>query len=91
MKEEVRPRQRKKGGQGSGRGLTLEGLDDERGGGRNNSDGGLSVLDGELDSDAEAFPVSRGLGDVFTHFLGRLEVKNDSAVNPECASMRAND
>jgi hypothetical protein len=47
------------------RGL-LEGLDDERGGGRDDGDSGLTVLDGELDGDAEALPVSGGFGDIFT-------------------------
>ena len=35
----------------------LEGLDDERRGGRDDGDLGLTVLDGELDGDAEALPV----------------------------------
>lgn len=33
----------------------LEGLDDEGGGGRNNGDGSLTVLDAELDGDTETF------------------------------------
>ena len=36
------------------RGL-LQGLDDEGGGGRDNRDGGLTVLDRELDGDTETF------------------------------------
>ena len=33
----------------------LERLDDERGGGRDDGDGGLTVLDGQADRDAETF------------------------------------
>jgi hypothetical protein len=44
----------------------FEGFDDERGGGRDDRDLGLTVLDGELDSDAEALPVASGLCNVFT-------------------------
>lgn len=44
----------------------LESLDDERRGGRNNGDGGLTVLDGQLDRDAKSLPVAGGLGDIFT-------------------------
>jgi hypothetical protein len=47
------------------RGL-LEGFDDEGGGGGDDGDGGLAVLDGELDGDAEAFPLAGGFGDIFT-------------------------
>lgn len=47
-------------------GRLFEGLDDERRGGGNDGDGGLTVLDGQLDSDAETLPVTRGLGDIFT-------------------------
>jgi hypothetical protein len=47
------------------RGL-LEGLDDEGGSGGNDGDGGLTVLDGQLDSDTETLPVTSGLGDIFT-------------------------
>ena len=32
----------------------FQGLDDERGGGGDDRDGGLTVLDGELDGDAQA-------------------------------------
>ena len=49
----------------------LERLDDERRGGGNDGDLGLSVLDGELDGDAEALPVlGRLLGDVLSDLLG---------------------
>lgn len=51
----------------------LEGADDEGGGGGHNGDGGLTVLDGELNGHAETFPVAGGLGDVFTDFFGGLE------------------
>lgn len=36
-------------------GWLLESSDDERGGRRNNRDGSLSILDGELDGDTETF------------------------------------
>ena len=48
----------------------LQGLDDESGGRGNDVDGGLTVLDGQLDGDLEAFPVLGGLGDVVTDLLG---------------------
>ena len=48
----------------------LQGLDDEGGGRGNDVDGGLTVLDGQLDGDLEAFPVLGGLGDVVTDLLG---------------------
>lgn len=49
----------------------LEGLDDERGGGWDHRDLGLTVLHGELDGDAEALPVLGGfLGDIFSDLLG---------------------
>ena len=47
------------------RGL-LESLDNERRGGGNDGDGSLTVLDGQLDRDAESLPVAGGLGDIFT-------------------------
>jgi hypothetical protein len=47
-------------------GRLLESLDDERRGGGNNGNGGLTVLDGQLDSDTETLPVASGLGDIFT-------------------------
>jgi hypothetical protein len=50
--------------------FTFERFDDQRGGGRDNGHGGLTVLDGQLDGDTETLPVSGGLGDIFTHFLG---------------------
>ena len=51
-------------------GRLLEGLDDERRGGGNDRDGGLTVLDGQLDRDAESLPVAGGLGDIFTDLCG---------------------
>lgn len=48
----------------------LEGLDDKGRGGRNNGDGSLPVLDSELDSHSETFPVTSGLGNVFSDLLG---------------------
>jgi hypothetical protein len=47
------------------RGL-LQGLDDKRRSRGDDGDGGLTVLDGELDSDTETFPVTSGLGNIFT-------------------------
>jgi hypothetical protein len=44
----------------------LEGLDDERRSGGNNGNGSLTVLNGQLDRDAETLPVTGGLGDIFT-------------------------
>ena len=53
------------------RGL-LQGLDDEGGGGWDDRDGGLTVLDGELDGDTETLPVTGSLGNVFSDLLGGL-------------------
>lgn len=58
------------------RGL-LEGLDDKGGGGGNDRDGSLTVLDGQADGDAETLPVASGLGDVFTDLLGRKTERTD--------------
>lgn len=58
------------------RGL-LEGLDDKGGGGGNDRDGGLTVLDGQADGDAETLPVASGLGDIFTDLLGRKTERTD--------------
>lgn len=58
------------------RGL-LEGLDDKGGGGGNDRDGGLTVLDGQADGDAETLPVAGGLGDIFTDLLGRKTERTD--------------
>lgn len=44
----------------------LQGLDDERGGRRNNGDSGLTVLDRELDGDTETLPVAGSFGNIFT-------------------------
>ena len=44
----------------------LKGLDDEGRSGGNDGDGGLTVLDGQLDGDAQTLPVAGGLGDIFT-------------------------
>ena len=51
-------------------GRLLKGLDDEGGSGGNDGDGGLTVLDGQLDSDTETLPVTSGLGDIFTDLCG---------------------
>jgi hypothetical protein len=58
------------------RGL-LERLDDKGGGRRNDRDGGLTVLDGQADGDAETLPVASGLGDIFTDLLGRKTERTD--------------
>lgn len=50
----------------------LQGADDERRGRRDDSNRGLTVLDRELDGDAEALPVAGRLGDVLTDLLRRL-------------------
>jgi hypothetical protein len=47
-------------------GRLLEGLDDEGRSGGNDGDGGLTVLDGQLDGDAQTLPVTGSLGDIFT-------------------------
>ena len=52
------------------RGL-LERLDDERRGRGDHGDSGLTVLDGQLDRDAETLPVASRFGDIFTDFLWR--------------------
>jgi len=55
----------------------LERLDDERRGRGNDGDGGLTVLDGQLDSDTETLPVTSGLGDIFTDLLWRQTERTD--------------
>jgi hypothetical protein len=52
-------------------GRLLEGLDDKGRSGGNNGDGGLTVLDGQADGNAETLPVASVLGDIFTNLLGR--------------------
>jgi hypothetical protein len=51
---------------------TLKSLDDKGGGGGDDGDRGLSVLDGELTGDSETLPVLGGLGNVFSDLLGGL-------------------
>ena len=58
------------------RGL-LEGLDDQGRGRGDDGDGGLTVLDGQADGDAETLPVAGGLGDIFTDLLGRKTERTD--------------
>lgn len=48
----------------------LEGTDDQGGGRGDNAGDSLTVLDGQLNSDAETLPVLGGLGDVLTNLLG---------------------
>ena len=55
-------------------GRLLEGLDNERRSGGHDGDGGLTVLDGQLDRDTEAFPVASGLGDIFTDLYAMQEL-----------------
>jgi hypothetical protein len=55
----------------------LESTDDQRRGGGNHRDGGLTILDRELDGDTESLPVASGLGDIFTDFLGRETKRTD--------------
>ena len=56
---------------------TLECPDYKRGGGRHDSDLGLTVLDGELHCDAQAFPRSCRFRNIFTDLLGRLGYYED--------------
>lgn len=58
------------------RGL-LQRTDDKGRSTGHDGDGGLTVLDGELDRDTEALPVASSLGDVFTNFLGRQTQRTD--------------
>ncbi|KAI9367870.1 hypothetical protein BJX61DRAFT_526488 [Aspergillus egyptiacus] len=55
----------------------LQGLDDEGRGGGHNRDLSLTVLDGELDSNTETFPVTSVLGNIFTNLLGRQTERTD--------------
>jgi hypothetical protein len=55
---------------------TLEGPDDKRRSGRYDRDLGLSVLDSELYSDAEALPLGGRFGNVFSDLLRGLETKD---------------
>ena len=48
----------------------LQGLDDEGGSAGDHGTGGLSVLDLQLNSDLQTFPVSSGLGNVVSDLLG---------------------
>lgn len=54
----------------------LEGLDDKGGSRGDDRDGGLTVLDGELDGDTESLPVASGLGNVLSNLLGGLFVSS---------------
>nr|GMD64528.1 60S ribosomal protein L12 [Ipomoea batatas]GMD69453.1 60S ribosomal protein L12 [Ipomoea batatas]GME01665.1 60S ribosomal protein L12 [Ipomoea batatas] len=56
----------------------LEGLDDKGGSGGDDRDLGLTVLNRELDGDAEALPILGGfLGNVLTNLLGRETERAD--------------
>ena len=48
----------------------LESPDDERTSRWHNSDGGLSVLDPQLNCDLESLPCGGGLGDIISDLLG---------------------
>lgn len=48
----------------------LESLDNEGRSGRNDGNLSLTVLNGQLDGDAETLPVLGALGDIFTDLLG---------------------
>lgn len=55
----------------------LKSLDDEGRCGWNNGDGGLTVLDGKTDGNAESLPVTSCLGDIFSDLLwGETERTN---------------
>lgn len=53
---------------------TLESFDDEGRGGGNDGNGGLTVLDGELDGDTQTLPSTSGLCDILTDLLGCLNI-----------------
>lgn len=55
-------------------GRLLEGLDDEGRSGGNDRYGSLTVLDGQLDGDAETLPVTSGLGDIFTDLCAAVSI-----------------
>lgn len=55
----------------------LQGFDDQSRRRGNHLDRCLPVLDGQLHSDPQALPVTGGLGDVVTHFLGRQTQRSD--------------
>uniref|UniRef100_A0A2P2KFV1 60S ribosomal protein L12-like n=1 Tax=Rhizophora mucronata TaxID=61149 RepID=A0A2P2KFV1_RHIMU len=71
----------------------LEGLDDEGGGRGDHRDLSLTVLDGELDGDAEALPVLGGfLGNIFTDLLGRQTQRTDlGSERGSCTHLAAGD
>ena len=48
---------------------TLESLDDKGGGGGDDVNLGLTVLDGKLNGYTETLPSTRSLGDIFTDLL----------------------
>ena len=52
--------------------LTLQRLDDQSTGSRDDGNGSLTVLDGELASDSETLPVASSFGNVFSDLLGGL-------------------
>lgn len=48
----------------------VEGLDDQRGGSGDELDGSLTVLDDQLDGDADSLPFLSSLGDIISNLLG---------------------
>lgn len=48
----------------------VEGLDDQRGGSGDELDGSLTVLDDQLDGDADSLPFLSGLSDIISDLLG---------------------
>ncbi|ANB14590.1 60S ribosomal protein L12 [Sugiyamaella lignohabitans] len=55
----------------------LKSSDEERRGRGNNRDSGLTVLDGQLNSDTDTLEVLGGLGDIFTDLLGGETKRTD--------------
>jgi hypothetical protein len=52
---------------------TLESPDDKGGGGGNDSNRSLTILDCELNGHPQTLPSTGSLGDIFTDFFGRLK------------------
>ena len=56
---------------------TLESLDHKGGGGGDDGNSSLTVLDGELHGNAQALPCSGRLGDIFSDLLGGKTQRTD--------------
>jgi hypothetical protein len=63
----------------------LEGLDDEGRGGGDDGNGSLTILDGELHSDAKTLPVAGGFGDIFSDLCSMLALPSNVATVAACA------